>query len=205
MDWVKFYPGRFEIGTRHLSAEEVGFYIRLLCAQALKGDLPTEFEKLSRIAGGMSQDAWEAIEDKFPIVDGVRINPRMNETIEEAERATEAARAAGRKGGLARAAKASKGLGDPSSSAKQKDRKTDKENVLQWEAGSDIEHMEWSRILSEEFGVDRARSFTFVTKLRERKPGQDGRVWFSSCVDKARKARSPRAYFAKCLKEEFGL
>ncbi len=71
MEWIKFFPAHFEIGTRHLSAEEVGCYIRLLCAQALTGDLPVEFDRLSRIAGGMSPEVWEAIEDKFPVVDGV--------------------------------------------------------------------------------------------------------------------------------------
>ena len=119
MDWFKFYPGRFLIGSAHLSNEEVGCYIRLLCSQALKGSLPDDFKKLSHIAGGMSEDAWNSIAEKFPVAeDGLRYNRRLAQVADEAKQATEAARESGRKGGLARAAKAkaSKPSSDPSSS-----------------------------------------------------------------------------------------
>lgn len=208
MEWVKFYPGRFEIGTRHLSASECGCYIRLLCAQALSGDLPVEFEKLSRIAGGMTESEWSAIEDKFPVQDGKRYNPKMQDTMAEAERATLAARAAGRKGGLARAAKAAE-RGEASSDAQatlqQKERQTEKQNPLSAEAGSEQEAILFASICNEEFGLDRVKSMTLARKLREANPGGDYRVWFSSLVANSRKARSPKAYFLKSLKKEFGI
>ncbi len=206
MEWLKFYPGRFEIGTRHLSASETGFYIRLLCAQALSGDLPVEFEKLSRIAGGMTESEWSAIEEKFPIQDGKRKNPKMQDTMEEAERATLAARAAGRKGGLARAKKAASDTsGDAKATLQQKERQTERENPLSEDANSEQEFILWSSICNEEFGIDRVRCFSFVKMLRERNPGGDCRAWFRTLVDNSRKARSPRAYFAKSIKKEFGI
>ena len=65
--FVKWYPGAFMAGTAHLSNEEVGAYIRLLCWQAQSGELPNDFDRLSRLADGMSVDTWKAIRDKFQV------------------------------------------------------------------------------------------------------------------------------------------
>jgi uncharacterized protein YdaU (DUF1376 family) len=47
----QFYPDDFIGGTCDLSAKEVGAYIRLLCFQWSKGKIPSDRNKLSRIAG----------------------------------------------------------------------------------------------------------------------------------------------------------
>jgi hypothetical protein len=46
-----FYPADFLTGTADMSAIEVGGYIRLLCYQWLKGELPDDNEKLIFMAG----------------------------------------------------------------------------------------------------------------------------------------------------------
>ena len=47
----QFYAKDFDSGTRALSAEEVGSYIRFLCHQWDKGSIPRDLESLARIAG----------------------------------------------------------------------------------------------------------------------------------------------------------
>ena len=209
MEWIKFFPAHFEIGTRHLSAEEVGCYIRLLCAQALTGDLPVEFDRLSRIAGGMSPEVWEAIEDKFPVVDGVRRNERMHETTSEALKAREAARESGRKGGLARAKKAAKPSSDPTSDPsrvpQQKERIKEREKDKTYAHDPEDEFLTWTKTLIDEFGVDQIKAFGVVRELRKRMDTFESRVWFGNAIEQARKARSPKAYLVKAIRNEFGL
>ena len=209
MEWIKFFPAHFEIGTRHLSAEEVGCYIRLLCAQALTGDLPVEFDRISRIAGGMSPEVWEAIKDKFPVVDGVRRNERMHETTSEALKAREAARESGRKGGLARAKKASKTSSDPSSDPsrvpQQKERSKERENEESYAHDPEDEFLRWTKTMIDEFDIDQIRAFQIVRKLRETRDTFESRVWFGNAIEQARKARSPKAYLVRTIKNEFGI
>ncbi len=53
----QFYPDDFVGGTCDLSQAEVGAYMRLLCYQWGRGEIPTDREKLERIAGGtVSED-----------------------------------------------------------------------------------------------------------------------------------------------------
>jgi uncharacterized protein YdaU (DUF1376 family) len=212
MDWFKFYPGRFLIGAAHLSNEEAGCYIRLLCSQALKGSLPADFKKLSHIAGGMSEDTWHAIIDKFPVdEDGLRYNPRLRQVAQEAKTATEAARESGRKGGLARAAKAkaSNPSSDPTSLAQQTEKQTNREiNTSFPEHNPDdieMEKLGWSKLLSEEFQVDRVRSLQAINQCFLRHDPVFARQWLKENLTRCRSARSPSAYLAKILKSEFGL
>ena len=58
--WMPFYPADFDADTRHLSPIETGAYIRLICHYWLKGGLPTEDERLARIAG-MDLEHWQSI------------------------------------------------------------------------------------------------------------------------------------------------
>jgi uncharacterized protein YdaU (DUF1376 family) len=98
--FVKWYPGNFLSGTAHLSNEEVGAYIRLLCWQASSGSLPNDYERLRRLADGMSHDTWQAIRDKFQIDEesGELRNPRMHEEMETAKaRVDSAKKAAGKR------------------------------------------------------------------------------------------------------------
>lgn len=215
VDWFKFYPGRFLIGAAHLSSEEAGCYIRLLCSQALKGSLPDDFRKLSHLAGGMSEATWEQIIDKFPLdEDGKRYNPRLRQVAEEARSATEAARASGRKGGLARAAKAksSDPSSDPTSVAQQIDKQTNRETEKQTIQipplnldKPDMEKFEWSKLLVESLFVDRVRSLQVASQAFQRWDHIEAHNWLKENVERALNARSPEAYFRKVMKSEFGL
>ena len=72
----QFYADDFVGGTCDLSAADVGAYIRLLCYQWSRGAIPTEPEKLERVAGGkVSPDVLA----KFP--DGK--NARMEQEREK--------------------------------------------------------------------------------------------------------------------------
>jgi hypothetical protein len=64
----QFYANDFATGTADLSAEEVGIYIRLLCAQWDKGSIPGELDMLSRIARvplARMRKAWVMLRAKF--------------------------------------------------------------------------------------------------------------------------------------------
>ena len=58
----------------------------LLCWQAQSGELPNDFDRLSRLADGMSVDTWKAIRDKFQVdeaTDGL-FNERMRAEMDAA-------------------------------------------------------------------------------------------------------------------------
>lgn len=59
----QFYADDFIGGTCDLSAADVGAYIRLLCYQWSRGAIPSEPDKLERVAGGKVSDDVLA---KFP-------------------------------------------------------------------------------------------------------------------------------------------
>lgn len=60
----QFYADDFLAGTLDMSPAEVGAYIRLLCHQWARGDIPVaDADKLARIAGGLVSDDVLA---KFP-------------------------------------------------------------------------------------------------------------------------------------------
>lgn len=87
----QFYPDDFIGGTCDLSAKEVGAYIRLLCFQWSKGKIPSDRNKLSRIAGTAVTDE---VLSKFP--DGM--NQRLeSERIKQSEH-REAKKKAGENG-----------------------------------------------------------------------------------------------------------
>lgn len=56
--WMPFYVGDFVSDTTHLSAEEVGAYVLLICHYWTNGGLPTDAERLARIAR-MDPQKWE--------------------------------------------------------------------------------------------------------------------------------------------------
>jgi len=81
----QFYARDFSEGTRALSAEEVGSYIRLLCHQWDKGSLPSGCEPLARIAGVSlvrMRRVWCALEEYF-IVDPTNPNRLVNARLEK--------------------------------------------------------------------------------------------------------------------------
>jgi uncharacterized protein YdaU (DUF1376 family) len=99
----QFYANDFIAGTQDLSAEEVGIYMRLLCYQWDKGHLPSDENRLSRIAGCdilTFKKAWVFLGFKFSVNNGEFIqNPRLEKTREEQEAFRVKQRLNGSKGG----------------------------------------------------------------------------------------------------------
>ncbi|MDB6117403.1 MAG: hypothetical protein JWO08_1184 [Verrucomicrobiaceae bacterium] len=97
----QFYPSDFLGGTIHMSAEEVGAYIRFLCHQWHQGGLPNDPAKLERIAGVKRAKLVEVLK-KFPLnEDGILKNQRM----EDVRSGLEEFRGRGSAGGKRSAAK----------------------------------------------------------------------------------------------------
>lgn len=226
MEWIKFYPGKFLLGVQHMTPDEVGCYIRLLCVQCIKDGLPTDFRKLSQLAGGMSEDSWATVREHFELCeDGELRNMRMAELMLEATSAREKARTAGRKGGLARAAKqkASDATSDALADAQQKEREKEQEKERIKEGRTQAHHeihtmpkydpsnerlerIAWADLLNREFGIDRIQAIetvrlTFDTLGNYAKARQA----FKEAVETSRKARVPEAYMRGCIKKGIGI
>ena len=77
----QLYADNFVSGTIEMSQAEVGAYMRLLCHQWTRGSIPSDDEKLRRIAGGsVSEDVMA----KFPVgPDGLRKNARLERVRSE--------------------------------------------------------------------------------------------------------------------------
>ena len=82
--WMPFYGGDFLLGTMGWRPEQVGHYIRLLCVNWDKGSIPVLPSDWDYISPGASAYA-EALSEKFPLVDGVRSNPRVRIEKEKAQ------------------------------------------------------------------------------------------------------------------------
>lgn len=76
----QFYADDFLAGTLGMTAEEVGCYIRLLCVQWSKGELPDDPEMLKRYGGAM---ASPYVLSKFKKVGTVLKNLRLEEEREK--------------------------------------------------------------------------------------------------------------------------
>lgn len=72
----QFYPDEFIGGTVHMSAKEVGGYMRLLCYQWGNGRIPSDLNKAAKVAGCKMNST---ILEKFP--DG--INKRLEKEREK--------------------------------------------------------------------------------------------------------------------------
>lgn len=105
MNFWKRYPADYQRKTARLSLQEHGAYTLLLDEQyTTEKPLPTEIGKLFRICRAMKKsekDAVRSVADHyFPLgPDGLRVNKRAVEELEEAAPAVQAARANGKKGG----------------------------------------------------------------------------------------------------------
>ena len=73
-----FYPNDFLGGTSHLTADEVGAYLRLLCHQWANGCVPNDADRLMAICGVTENTTWERIwdhiRDKFDEVKTSRLS-----------------------------------------------------------------------------------------------------------------------------------
>ncbi|MDB6137714.1 MAG: hypothetical protein JWO94_786 [Verrucomicrobiaceae bacterium] len=95
----QFYPSDFLGGTVHLSAEEVGALIRLLCHQWHQGSIPGDPRKIERIAGVKHAKLAEVLVKFRPRPDGSLVNRRMEDTRKKIEGFRQKQSENGRKGG----------------------------------------------------------------------------------------------------------
>lgn len=112
LDWFPFWLRDFDEGTREMTNEDVGAYLRLLYYQWHYGSIPADRERASRVTGERFSDAtWTMLQAKFvpdASVPGDRlVNLRMQAERRDAEirfaRRSAANRANGQRGGAARA------------------------------------------------------------------------------------------------------
>lgn len=73
-----FYVNDFEGGTRHMTDEELGCYMRLLLAQFNMGTLPNDSKFLSRLCDSLER-SWPIVKNKFVVVDNGNLkNERLD-------------------------------------------------------------------------------------------------------------------------------
>lgn len=101
-----FYPKDWLPATRGLSAAARGFHVDMLALAWLNGGCDVAEDTLRRSVGAERAEwrkAWAELEPRWPVVDGRRVNRKLEEVRAEMTRFTEARRAAGKTGGLAKA------------------------------------------------------------------------------------------------------
>jgi uncharacterized protein YdaU (DUF1376 family) len=106
LEWFPFYWRDFDEGTRELTNEEVGAYMRLLSYQWRMGSIPADRARAGRVTGEqISETAWEGLQRKFIAHEepGRLVNARMREVRTEQARRHALRVAAGRAGGYAKA------------------------------------------------------------------------------------------------------
>jgi uncharacterized protein YdaU (DUF1376 family) len=220
--FVKWYPGAFMAGTAHLSNEEVGAYIRLLCWQAQSGELPNDFDRLSRLADGMTVDTWKAIRDKFQVdeeSDGLyneRMRAEMDAAADRVAKGRKAAQTRWGKGDNASAyadalpthmpkkEREIERLREPQQPKSKS--KTESESRLQ-AAGLDPESSPY-KVEVARWGVANGLTPTtsmILPRLVEGIHGPaKGKVWLQDLDSRIATADKPAAYLRSAIKQEFG-
>lgn len=94
----QFYAKDFISGTMHMTTEEVGAYIRLLCFQWEHGSVPNDIKALARITGSRKSVINEVLK-KFTSTESGLVNQRLNKSREEQFAYRERQRLNGVKGG----------------------------------------------------------------------------------------------------------
>ena len=220
--FVKWYPGAFMAGTAHLSNEEVGAYIRLLCWQAQSGELPNDFDRLSRLADGMSLDSWKAIRDKFQVdeaTDGL-FNERMrSEMTAAADRVAKGRKAADTRWGKEEYARACADALPTHMPKKERERERQKEPQQSFcetktksesrlhAAGLDPESSPY-KVEVARWGVANGLTPTTSMILPRLVAGihgpAKGKVWLQDLDSRIATAKNPAAYLRGAIKQEFG-
>lgn len=95
----QFYPSDFLSGTAHMTAAEVGAYIRLLCHQWQQGYIPSESNKLTRISGVSFTKLGEVMSKFETGEDGNLRNARLESVREKLQSYREKQAEHGKKGG----------------------------------------------------------------------------------------------------------
>jgi uncharacterized protein YdaU (DUF1376 family) len=228
--YVKWFPGAFMAGTAHLSNEEVGAYIRLLCWQAQSTELPNDFDRLSRLADGMNADTWKSIRDKFMVDDdtGGLYNQRMRlEMLTASERVEKSKSAANKRWSKKKNANAdADAYADamPTHMPKKETKKETKkernkeDQTIQIPAHTDDPHLciEGLSPDDESYKVELARwamhhgvtavnAFILHRLIAERMgDSHKGKEWLVNLARNVESARVPAAYLRKTMKETFG-
>lgn len=93
------YVNDFEGGTRHMTDEELGCYIRLLFAQFNRGKLPNNTDFLRRFCTSFDK-SWAIVGEKFEKIDADFIqNKRLENEIQKRDNFIDKQQVNGRKGG----------------------------------------------------------------------------------------------------------
>lgn len=122
--YFPFYTGDYYRDTRHLSMLQHGAYRQLLdhCWDQ-KGPLPLDLEKCYRICGAVSKEEQECVRgiigEFFVCMADGHYNKRVAEEVRKSEALSTTRSSAGRRGGLAKAARQDKAVKDHLASAKQ--------------------------------------------------------------------------------------
>ena len=99
LHWMKLYIGDELSNTAHMTVEEFGAYISLKMHYWRFGCLPTDDERLARIAR-VSVDKWQTLKPAIgPLFEDDWRDPKLEEQRGEAEDKHKARVEAGRKGG----------------------------------------------------------------------------------------------------------
>ena len=217
--FVKWYPGSFLEGTAYMSNEEVGAYMRLLCWQAQSGGLPNEFERLKRLADGMSHDTWVAIRDKFEVDEdtGKLVNSRMATEMKAASdrvaSGKKAASARWKRGTDATALRADMPPEEhphmPKKERKKEQAAPAKKEIQKEPEMPSADNHDQNVVFAAEaasrLGLDRVSCMRFASTLFRDRPGREGQEWLKDLLTRSKAARSPSAYFKSAVKKEFGL
>jgi uncharacterized protein YdaU (DUF1376 family) len=111
LDWFPFYWRDFDEGTREMTNEEVGAYLRLLQFQWSYGSVPADRDRAARITGERFSDTtWATLSKKFVADPGLAADRLVNLRMQQVRREQEAKsahrievnRENGRRGGLER-------------------------------------------------------------------------------------------------------
>jgi uncharacterized protein YdaU (DUF1376 family) len=89
--WFPFYPGDFARDTMHLTAEETGVYLRLLCHQWVKGSIPEDPARLQRITQANQETIDLVVEEYFPGHRNRRLEEERSRALEKREKARQSA------------------------------------------------------------------------------------------------------------------
>jgi uncharacterized phage protein (TIGR02220 family) len=122
--FMPIYTGDYQRDTRHLSMMEHGAYFNLLMhCWDQKGPIPLDERRAFAIANARSSEEMGAVRNVlaefFVRMEDGHYNKRMADEIRRAEALSDARAQAGKRGGIARAAKKSKDIRDAQANAKQ--------------------------------------------------------------------------------------
>lgn len=161
------YAQDFDMDTADWGIDEVGVYIRLLNYEWINGYIPSNLDRISKIARVSPrklQKIWEIIEKKFS-QNGIHIlqNRRMEEEREKRNKYIESQRKSGKKGGMKRWEGHSKPISDPIS-------EPNSENMaLRSQSSSSISLKNKKKVKKKKDSIPKDKYLEFVFFTKEQK------------------------------------